>query len=95
MRHGGASLIGDHVDIYGPARLDPAVPIEDTVGAIGELITAGYVRAIGLSETGPETIHRAHAVHPICDVHIEYSLISRGPEARILPLLAQLDAAIG
>ncbi len=83
----------DHVDIYRPARLDPAVPIEDTVGAIAELIAAGYVRAAGLSEVGPETIRRAHRVHPIADVQLEYSLISRGPEAKILPLLR--DAGIG
>ena len=72
----------DHVDIYRPGRLDPAVPIEDTIGAIAELVKAGYVRAIGLSEVGPDTIRRAHAVHPICDLQIEYSLISRGPEER-------------
>ena len=70
----------DHIDIYRPARLDPAVPIEDTIGAIADLVKAGYVRAIGLSEVGAETIRRAHAVHPIADLQIEYSLISRGPE---------------
>jgi len=80
----------DHIDIYRPARLDPAVPIEDTVGAIAELVKAGYVRHIGLSEVGPETIRRAHAVHPICDLQIEYSLVSRGPEKKIFPLLADL-----
>jgi aryl-alcohol dehydrogenase-like predicted oxidoreductase len=69
----------DHVDIYRPGRLDPAVPIEDTIGAIADLVKAGYVRAIGLSEVGPETIRRAHAVHPIADLQIEYSLLSRGP----------------
>src|SRR5262245_50827506 len=84
----------DHIDIYRPGRLDPNVPIEDTVGAIAELVKAGYVRAIGLSEVGPETIRRAHAVHPIADLQIEYSLISRGPEARILPLLAELGIAV-
>ncbi|MEN3540286.1 aldo/keto reductase [Microbispora sp. ZYX-F-249] len=73
-------LGGDHVDIYRPARLDPATAIEDTIGAISELVRAGYVRHIGLSEVGPETIRRAHAVHPICDVQIEYSLFSRDPE---------------
>jgi aryl-alcohol dehydrogenase-like predicted oxidoreductase len=83
----------DHIDIYRPGRLDPAVPIEETVGAIAELVKAGYVRAIGLSEVGPDTIRRAQAVHPICDLQIEYSLISRGPEAAILPALA--DAGIG
>jgi aryl-alcohol dehydrogenase-like predicted oxidoreductase len=84
----------DHVDIYRPGRLDPNVPIEDTVGAIGELVTAGYVRAVGLSEVGPDTIRRAHAVHPISDLQIEYSLISRGPEAKIFPLLAELDIGV-
>src|SRR4030095_5060900 len=68
----------DHVDIYRPARLDPAVPIEETIGAIADLVKAGYVRAIGLSEVGPETIRRARTVHPIADVQIEYSLVSRG-----------------
>ena len=71
----------DHIDIYRLARLDPAVPIEDTIGAIAGMVKAGYVRHIGLSEVGVETIRRAHAVHPICDLQIEYSLISRGPEA--------------
>jgi aryl-alcohol dehydrogenase-like predicted oxidoreductase len=84
----------DHVDIYRPSRLDPSVPIEDTIGAIAELVKAGYVRAIGLSEVGPETIRRAHAVHPISDLQIEYSLISRGPEAQIFPLLAELGIAV-
>jgi aryl-alcohol dehydrogenase-like predicted oxidoreductase len=89
-----ARLGVDHIDIYRPARLDPAVPIEDTIGAIAELVKAGYVRAIGLSEVGPDTIRRAHAVHPICDLQIEYSLISRGPEDRIFPLLAELGIAV-
>jgi aryl-alcohol dehydrogenase-like predicted oxidoreductase len=84
----------DHVDIYRPSRLDPAVPIEDTIGAIAELIQAGYVRAIGLSEVGIETVERAHAVHPITDVQIEYSVISRGPEARIFPRLAELGIGV-
>jgi aryl-alcohol dehydrogenase-like predicted oxidoreductase len=79
----------DHVDIYRPARLDPAVPIEDTVGAIVDLIKAGYVRAVGLSEVGPETIRRARAVHPIADLQIEYSLVSRGPEKKIFPVLSE------
>jgi aryl-alcohol dehydrogenase-like predicted oxidoreductase len=83
----------DHIDIYRPARLDPAVPIEDTVGAIADLVKAGYVRAIGLSEVGAETIRRAHAVHPICDLQIEYSLISRSPETTIFPLLRELGIA--
>ena len=67
----------DHLDIYRPARLDPSVPIEDTVGAIAEMVKAGYVRHIGLSEVGSDTIRRAHAVHPIADLQIEYSLIAR------------------
>ena len=84
----------DHVDIYRPGRLDPSVPIEDTIGAIAGLVKEGYVRAIGLSEVGPETIRRAHAVHPICDLQIEYSLVSRGPEARIFPLLRELGIGV-
>src|SRR3954467_10871096 len=84
----------DHLDIYRPARLDPAVPIEDTIGAIAEMVKAGYVRAIGLSEVGPETIRRAHAVHPIADLQIEYALISRGPEEKIFPLLHELGIAV-
>jgi aryl-alcohol dehydrogenase-like predicted oxidoreductase len=80
----------DHIDIYRPGRLDPNVPIEDTVGAIAELIKGGYVRTIGLSEVGPDTIRRAHAVHPIADLQIEYSLISRGPESHVLPVLSEL-----
>ncbi|HEU4732730.1 MAG TPA: aldo/keto reductase [Kofleriaceae bacterium] len=84
----------DHVDIYRPARLDPSVPIEDTIGAIADLVKAGYVRAIGLSEVGPDTIRRAHTVHPICDLQIEYSVISRGPEDKIFPLLAELGIAV-
>jgi aryl-alcohol dehydrogenase-like predicted oxidoreductase len=84
----------DHVDIYRPARLDPAVPIEDTIGAIADLVKAGYVRSIGLSEVGTDTIRRAHAVHPISDLQIEYSLVSRGPEERIFPLLAELGIGI-
>jgi aryl-alcohol dehydrogenase-like predicted oxidoreductase len=83
-------LGADHIDIYRPGRLDPNVPIEDTVGAIAELVKGGYVRAIGLSEVGPDTIRRAQAVHPIADVQIEYSLVSRGPESRIVPLLSEL-----
>jgi aryl-alcohol dehydrogenase-like predicted oxidoreductase len=83
----------DYVDVYRPARLDPQVPIEDTIGAIAEMVQAGYVRHIGLSEVGPETIRRAHAVHPICDLQIEYSLISRGPERAIFPLLRELGIA--
>lgn len=84
----------DYIDIYRPARLDPNVPIEDTVGAIAEMIQAGYVRYVGLSEVGPETIKRAAKVHPIVDLQIEYSLISRGPEAKILPVLDELGIAM-
>jgi aryl-alcohol dehydrogenase-like predicted oxidoreductase len=80
----------DHVDVYRPARLDPAVPIEDTIGAIKEMVEAGYVRHIGLSEVGAETIRRAHAVHPIADLQIEYSLISRAVEPEVLPVLREL-----
>lgn len=78
------------IDVYRPARLDPAVPIEDTIGAIAELIKAGYVRKIGLSEVGVDTIRRAHAVHPIHDLQIEYSIASRAPEAKIFPVLREL-----
>ncbi|MBD1935630.1 MULTISPECIES: aldo/keto reductase [Cyanophyceae] len=84
----------DHIDIYRLARLDPQVPIEDTIGAISELVQAGYVRHIGLSEVGPETIRRAHAVHPISDLQIEYSLISRNPETEIFPLLEELGIGV-
>jgi aryl-alcohol dehydrogenase-like predicted oxidoreductase len=84
----------DHVDIYRPGRLDPAVPIEETVGAIADLIKAGYIRGIGLSEVGPDTIRRAQAVHPISDLQIEYSLVSRGPEAAIFPVLAELGIGV-
>ncbi|MBR1251734.1 aldo/keto reductase [Bradyrhizobium sp. AUGA SZCCT0169] len=84
----------DHIDIYRSARLDPAVPIEDTIGAIADMIKAGYVRHIGLSEVGSDTIRRAHAVHPIADLQIEYSLISRGIEADILPTCRKLGIGI-
>jgi aryl-alcohol dehydrogenase-like predicted oxidoreductase len=78
------------IDIYRPGRLDPNVPIEETIGAIAELVKAGYVRHIGLSEVGVETIRRARAVHPIADLQIEYSLASRSAEAKIFPLLKEL-----
>jgi pyridoxine 4-dehydrogenase len=84
----------DYIDIYRPARLDPAVPIEDTVGAIADLIKAGYVRHVGLSEVGADTIRRASAVHPISDLQIEYSLISRGIEEAILPVCRELGVGI-
>lgn len=84
----------DYIDIYRPARLDPNVPIEDTVGAIADMVKAGYVRHIGLSEVGPETIRRAAAVHPIVDLQIEYSLVSRSPEEKIFPVLDELGIAV-
>lgn len=84
----------DHIDIYRPARLDPQVPIEDTVGAIADLIKAGYVCYVGLSEVGADTIRRAHAVHPVVDLQIEYSLISRGPEENIFPTLRELGIGV-
>ena len=80
----------DYIDIYRPARLDPDVPIEETIGAVADLVQAGYVRHIGLSEVGSETIRRAAAVHPIADLQIEYALISRGPERSIIPTLNEL-----
>jgi aryl-alcohol dehydrogenase-like predicted oxidoreductase len=84
----------DHIDIYRPGRLDATVPIEETIGAIADLVKAGYVRHIGLSEVGVETVRRAHAVHPISDLQIEYSLVSRGPEAKIFPVLAELGIGV-
>ena len=84
----------DHIDIYRPARLDPTVPIEDTIGAIADMIRAGYIRHVGLSEVGAETIRRAHAVHPIADLQIEYSLMSRGIEKAILPTTRELGIGI-
>jgi len=84
----------DYIDIYRPARLDPAVPIEDTIGAIADMVRAGYVRHIGLSEVGAATIRRAHKVHPICDLQIEYSLMSRGIEQVILPATRELGIAV-
>jgi len=80
----------DVIDVYRPGRLDPNVPIEDTIGAIADLIKAGYVRQAGLSEVGIDTIRRAHAVSPIADLQIEYSLASRGPEDKIFPVLTEL-----
>lgn len=80
----------DAIDIYRPARLDPAVPIEDTIGAIADLVKQGYVKHVGLSEVGAATIRRAAAVHPIADLQIEYSPISRDPEDKLFPALAEL-----
>lgn len=84
----------DYIDIYRPARLDPGVPIEDVVGTIADLIKAGYVRHIGLSEMGSDTIRRASKVHPIIDLQIEYSLISRGIETDILKICRDLGVGI-
>lgn len=84
----------DHVDVYRLGRVDPLVPIEETVGAIAEMIEAGYVRYVGLSEAGAETVRRAHAVHPVADLQIEYSLLSRGIEREILPTCRELGVGI-
>jgi aryl-alcohol dehydrogenase-like predicted oxidoreductase len=84
----------DYIDIYRPGRVDPAVPFEDTVGAVADMIKAGYVRHLGLSEVGAETLRRAHAVHPVADLQIEYSLISRGIEADILPACRELGVGV-
>ncbi|VIO65055.1 General stress protein 69 [Bradyrhizobium ivorense] len=84
----------DHIDVYRPARLDPNVPIEDTVGAIADMIKAGWIRHIGLSEVGSDTIRRAHKVHPIADLQIEYSLLSRGIENDILTTCRELGIGI-
>jgi pyridoxine 4-dehydrogenase len=84
----------DYVDLYQPARVDPNVPIEETVGAIKDMVEAGFVRHIGLSEAGAETLRRAHAVHPIAWLQIEYSLISRGIEEEILPTARELGISI-
>ena len=82
------------IDIYRPARLDPDVPIEETIGAMADMIKAGWIRHIGLSEVGSDTIRRAHAVHPIADLQIEYSLIARGIESDILKTCRELGIAI-
>lgn len=84
----------DYIDVYRPARLDPNVPIEDTIGAIADMVKAGYVKHIGLSEVGAATIRRAAAVHPIVDLQIEYSLMSRGIEDEILPTLRELGIGV-
>jgi aryl-alcohol dehydrogenase-like predicted oxidoreductase len=84
----------DYIDIYRPSRLDPNVPIEETIGTIAEMVKAGYVRYVGLSEVGADTIRRASAVHPISDLQIEYSLISRGIESEILPACRELGIGI-
>jgi aryl-alcohol dehydrogenase-like predicted oxidoreductase len=87
-------LGSDYVDIYRLGRVDPQVPIEETVGAIGELVEAGYVRQVGLSEAGAETLRRAHQAHPVADLQIEYSLVSRGIEDAILPTCRELGIGI-
>ncbi len=84
----------DYIDIYRPARLDPRVPIEDTIGAMADLVRSGWVRHIGLSEVGSETLRRAAAIHPVCDLQIEYSLLSRDIEASILPTCRELGIGI-
>jgi aryl-alcohol dehydrogenase-like predicted oxidoreductase len=84
----------DHVDLYQPARLDPTVPIEDTVGAIADMVKAGYVRHVGLSEVSAKSIRRAHAVHPIAALQIEYSLLSRDVEKEMLPTIRELGIAL-
>ncbi|MEH1908017.1 MAG: aldo/keto reductase [Nostoc sp.] len=84
----------DYIDLYQPARIDPTVPIEETVGAISEMVKAGYVRQIGLSEVGADAIRRAHAIHPITWLQIEYSLLSRGIENDILPTVRELGIAV-
>lgn len=84
----------DYIDIYRPARIDPAVPVEDTVGAIEDMVKEGYVRYVGLSEAGADNLRRATSVHPVADLQIEYSLFSRGIEKRILPACRELDMGV-
>jgi aryl-alcohol dehydrogenase-like predicted oxidoreductase len=84
----------DHVDIYRPSRLNPNIPVEETIGAIAELVQAGYVRYIGMSEISAETLRKAAAVHPISDLQIEYSLLSRGIEKLILPTARELGTGV-
>ncbi|XVU28076.1 aldo/keto reductase [Actinoplanes sp. CA-054009] len=84
----------DYIDIYRPSRLNPHIPVEETIGALDEMRQAGYIRHIGLSEVGADTLRRAAAVAPISDVQIEYSLVSRGPERRILPVLRELGIGL-
>ncbi|MET7436488.1 aldo/keto reductase [Streptomyces sp. NPDC004082] len=84
----------DHIDVYRIARVDPDVPIEETVGAVQELVEAGHVRHIGLSEAGADTVRRAAATAPISDLQIEYSLISRGIEDEILPAVRELGIGV-
>lgn len=93
LAHSLSRLGVDYIDVYRPSRLDPQVPIEDTIGAIADMVKAGYVRYIGVSELGVESIRRAARVHPLVDLQIEYSLLSRGPEAHIFPALRELGVA--
>jgi aryl-alcohol dehydrogenase-like predicted oxidoreductase len=89
-----ARLGTDYIDLYYQHRLDPNTPIEDTVGALADLVRAGKVRHIGLSEVGPGTIRRAHAVHPLAAVQTEYSLWERGVEEAVLPILRELGISL-
>lgn len=93
LAHSLTRLGVDYIDVYRPARLDASIPIEETIGAIADMVKAGYVRWVGLSEVGTRTIRRAQAVHPVADLQIEYSLISRGPEKDIFPVLRELGIA--
>jgi aryl-alcohol dehydrogenase-like predicted oxidoreductase len=94
LSHTLTRLGTDYVDVYRPARVDPQVPIEETVGAIAELVQAGHVRHLGLSEAGADALRRAHRVHPVADLQIEYSLISRGIEREILPACRELGIGL-
>jgi aryl-alcohol dehydrogenase-like predicted oxidoreductase len=94
LSHTLTRLGTDYVDVYRPARVDPSVPIEETVGAIAELVHAGHVRHVGLSEAGADTLRRAQSVHPVADLQIEYSLISRGIEPELLPVCRELGVGI-
>src|SRR5437879_7287310 len=94
LAHSLSRLGVDYIDIYRPARLDPNVPIEETVGAVADMVKAGYVRYIGLSEVGVETIRRAAKVYPICDLQIEYALVSRNAEVSIIPALREPELAM-
>jgi aryl-alcohol dehydrogenase-like predicted oxidoreductase len=84
----------DHLDLYQPSRLDPVVPIEETVGAIAELVKAGYVRHVGVSEMSAATVRRAHAVHPIAALETEYAVLTRDIEAETLPALRELGISV-
>ncbi len=92
---GSVTRLGvEHIDLYYQHRVDPEVPIEDTIGALAELVAEGKVRAIGLSEAGPDTIRRAHAIHPITALQTEYSLWTRDPESRTLLVLRELGIGL-